>query len=164
MSWVHISTANSLLHHADDTPSAVEAVEKVPLKLLPTITGFEFQVGVPVEGVSFESSDELFYQQIPSYTNSFTCFNEIDNVLFWVVLSIKLLELSITTLHVILERCNLGVPFFNDLYEHFDFFSSFVILSSLVSKLIATNDIIFGVACPHMIESPLSGYEYLVAC
>ena len=46
--------------------SAVETVEKVLLKLFPTINGFRFQVGVPVEDISFESSNKLFYQQITS--------------------------------------------------------------------------------------------------
>ena len=82
------------LHHVDDTSGSVQAIEKVPLKLLPTINGFMFQVNVPVEGVSFESLDKLFYQQISSRTSSFTCFNEVSNVLFWVAFSIKLLELG----------------------------------------------------------------------
>ena len=72
----------------------VEAIEKVPLKLLPTINGFRFKVGVPVEGVSFEISDELFDQQISSHTTSFTCFGEVGDMLFWIVLLIKLFELG----------------------------------------------------------------------
>ncbi|TYK11599.1 uncharacterized protein E5676_scaffold263G00430 [Cucumis melo var. makuwa] len=78
------------LHHVDYTSSVVETVEKVPLKLLPTINGFGFKFGLPVEGVSFESSDELFEA---SRTSNFTCFDEVSNVLFWIALSIKLLEL-----------------------------------------------------------------------
>ncbi|KAA0041833.1 uncharacterized protein E5676_scaffold83G00230 [Cucumis melo var. makuwa] len=93
--WLSLSlSCICKLHHADDMSSAVEAVEKVPLKLLPTINGFGFKIGVPVEGIFFKSLDKLFYQQIPSCTSSFTCFNEMSNVLFWVGLSIKLLELG----------------------------------------------------------------------
>ncbi|KAA0047488.1 uncharacterized protein E5676_scaffold313G00110 [Cucumis melo var. makuwa] len=82
------------LNHADHTSGAVEAIEKVPLNLLPTINKFKLQVGVPVEGVSFESLDDLFYQKFPSCTSTFTCFNEMSNMLFWVALFIKLLELG----------------------------------------------------------------------
>ena len=93
--WLPLSLfAICLLHHADDTLGAVKAIEKVPLKLLPTINGFMFQVDVPFEGVSFQSSNELLYQQISSRTRSFTCFNEVSNVLSWVTLFIKLLELG----------------------------------------------------------------------
>lgn len=62
--------------------SVIEAIEKIPLKLLSTINDFRFKVGLPVEGISFESSDKLFDQQISPRTNSFTCFNEVSNKLF----------------------------------------------------------------------------------
>ena len=82
------------LHHVDDTLCVVEVIEKISLKVLPTINGFRLKVGVSVESVSFESSNELFYQQISSRTNSFTCFIEMSNMLFWVAIYIKLLELG----------------------------------------------------------------------
>ncbi|KAA0036870.1 uncharacterized protein E5676_scaffold110G002440 [Cucumis melo var. makuwa] len=89
--WLFLSfSCICQLHHTDDTLAAVKAIEKVPLKLLPTINGFRLKVGVLVENVSFESLDELFYQQIPSCTSSFTCFNKLSDVLFWVAISIKL--------------------------------------------------------------------------
>ena len=70
------------LHYVNNTSGVVEDIKKVPLKLLPTINGFKLQVDVLVESISFKSLNELFHQQIPSRTNSLTCFNEMSNVLF----------------------------------------------------------------------------------
>ncbi|TYK08550.1 hypothetical protein E5676_scaffold323G00920 [Cucumis melo var. makuwa] len=71
--WLSLSiSCVCKLHHADYMSSAVEAVEKVLLKLLPTINGFGFKIDVPVKSVFFESSDELFHQQIFLRISSFT--------------------------------------------------------------------------------------------
>ncbi|TYK04339.1 hypothetical protein E5676_scaffold675G00020 [Cucumis melo var. makuwa] len=81
--WLSLSlSCVCKLHHVDYIPSAVETVEKVPLKLIPIINGFGIKIALPVKGVFFESSEELFDQQISSRTSSFTCFDEASNVLF----------------------------------------------------------------------------------
>jgi len=81
------------LSHADDSLGIIEPIQKFLLDLLPTVDGFGLHVNIPVTSNTFQHPDEPFYHQIVHRSSIVTCFNEMYNMLFWVALSIKLLEL-----------------------------------------------------------------------
>ena len=81
------------LSQVDDTLGAVEPVQEFLLHLPPTIHKLGLQVGIPVKCNTSQHPDKLFYHKISVHASVVACFNEMCNMLFWVTLSIKLLDL-----------------------------------------------------------------------
>jgi hypothetical protein len=54
----------SEFNHANHTTSVVKAVKKLALQLLPSINRARLQVSVPVEGITFQGTNKLFYHEI----------------------------------------------------------------------------------------------------
>uniref|UniRef100_A0A6N2KY82 Aminotransferase-like plant mobile domain-containing protein n=1 Tax=Salix viminalis TaxID=40686 RepID=A0A6N2KY82_SALVM len=57
-------TCISEFNHANHTTSAVKAVKKLTLQLLPSINRARLQVSVPVKGITFQGTNELFDHEI----------------------------------------------------------------------------------------------------
>ena len=73
--------------------SAVKAIEKLTLKLLPTVNSSRLKVGVPVESISFERVHELFDHKVIINTIIIVSFHKMSNMLAGVSFAIELLKL-----------------------------------------------------------------------
>jgi len=83
----------SLLPHTNGLLSVVEPIQGFLLYFPPIVDGLGLQVGILVKSNTFQRLDELFYHQIVICASIVVCLNEMSNMLFWITLSIKLLEL-----------------------------------------------------------------------
>jgi hypothetical protein len=51
-------------NHANRMTSVIEAVKKLAFQLFPTINWAKLLVIVPIEGITFQGTNELFYHEI----------------------------------------------------------------------------------------------------
>lgn len=68
-------------------------VQKLPLQLLPTINGVEFQVSLPIEGITFDGLHELCHHQIIIRDIIVACLYKVGNMLSHITFFNELLEL-----------------------------------------------------------------------
>ena len=79
--------------HTNSALNAVESIKKLILHLFPAIDGFGLEVGLLVKSNAFEGLDELLHQPVSFSSSIIACFDEMCNVLFGVVLFVKLINL-----------------------------------------------------------------------
>ena len=80
----------SKLYHAYRVTYAIKSVKKLPFKLFPIVDLVRLQINVPIKRISLEWTDKLFYKEAFLSSCILTSLYEVGNVLFWIVLPIKL--------------------------------------------------------------------------
>jgi hypothetical protein len=73
--------------------SAVKAVKKLALQLLPSINRARLQVSVPVKGITFQETNKLFYHEIAISPGIVASLHKVSYVLPRISLAIELLKL-----------------------------------------------------------------------
>ena len=80
-------------NHANHRTSAVKAVKKLTLQLLPSINRARFQVSVLVKGITFQETNKLFYHEITISSGIVASLHKVSYILPRIPFAIELLKL-----------------------------------------------------------------------
>ena len=86
-------TCISEFNHANHTTSAVKAVKKLALQLLPSIDQARLQISVPIEGITFQGMNKLFYHEITISSGIVASLHKVSYILPRIPFAVELLKL-----------------------------------------------------------------------